>query len=376
MNIQGYCKLTWNAQPQVSMGNINDYRGKVLRVMEFGHDGSVMCVTSDGQNMGMFNKEYVAASFKCGLTPDGNILTPPEMHDMEIMVYAAKVNTRNGGYKPALKNLILGISLMLGKFDDSILWGKPMPVPPFNSGNALASLPTAHEDLYHLESTLADPTAIETIICENMERAKKYPIDEEMFNIMVTLLESKKAAEIPEKEKPQLIRLIEKRITACHSFTITDSRLTLLLAGITERPGFAVMYLWYLQYWCFYNNRKEVTLDDFVGNDIPNGTSFIFRPFSPTKIKPKTMKSNCKFKEVAHLYVGCEIKLTFQDGSCAGVTLNGANLERIQTDWHLETPKPTKVEPILRPLSDIKDDEKSEYWGLCGQDLMKDKTHE
>ncbi len=113
--------------------------------------------------------------------------------------------------------------------------------------------------------------AIEEIVCKPFEKAIRTPMSDDLTKLMIQLMFADEKFKIPEAEKPFLFNVIEKRIEYCFSFNVVDHRLILALAVITESPGTAIMYLWYLQYWCKQNGVKEVDLDLFCERIFPFG---------------------------------------------------------------------------------------------------------
>jgi hypothetical protein len=106
------------------------------------------------------------------------------------------------------------------------------------------------------------PDTIELLVCKKIEQAKCRPMSEDVTRILMKLLFNKDAIVIPEKEKPFLYLLIEKRVKHCFTYTLSNS-LILFLAILSEKPGVAVMYLWYLQYQAKKNGITEFTLRNF-----------------------------------------------------------------------------------------------------------------
>jgi len=106
------------------------------------------------------------------------------------------------------------------------------------------------------------PDEIENKVCKKIEKAKVFPMSNELASILVKLMLARESINIPEKEKPFLYSLIEKRIEYCFTYKAT-STLILFLVALSERPGTAVMYLWYLQYIAKTRNIKEFTLGIF-----------------------------------------------------------------------------------------------------------------
>ena len=65
--------------------------------------------------------------------------------------------------------------------------------------------------------------------------------------------------------------MIIKRISVQFTYTVSDDRVILLLAHVAQNPGTAVMYLWYLQYYCKKNNVKDIDLTMFCTYIFPMG---------------------------------------------------------------------------------------------------------
>lgn len=106
--------------------------------------------------------------------------------------------------------------------------------------------------------------AVEEYFCKPFSKLQKHEMDKETTGFLITLLMSKdKQKELPEKEKPFLMKLIEQRIKGCFSFDIKDTRLILFITIIAKSAGTAVMYLTYLQWCCKQKGYKEIDLEKF-----------------------------------------------------------------------------------------------------------------
>lgn len=114
------------------------------------------------------------------------------------------------------------------------------------------------------------PNSIEEIIKDFYSKGGT-EMDIELTRIFVTLIKSDKKFKLPEKDKPFLFKLIEKRIKFHFSFQINDDRLLLFLVAICQEAGTAITSLWYIQYWCFTNKVVEIDLDLFAYKIMPNG---------------------------------------------------------------------------------------------------------
>ena len=113
--------------------------------------------------------------------------------------------------------------------------------------------------------------SIEKLFCEEFDKLQRIQMDEELSEILISLLFGGSEFKIPENEKPQLFQIIEKRIKACFTYSINDDRLILFLCALTRRPGHAVMYLTYLQYWSKKHNIKNLDLETFSEKIFPVG---------------------------------------------------------------------------------------------------------
>lgn len=119
-------------------------------------------------------------------------------------------------------------------------------------------------------SETTDPTIIERELCKKMHSLQRHNMDEELTKTLMSVYMAK-GLNIPDKEKPFLFQVIEKRLKYCFTIKIEDQRLILFLCALAESPGSAIMYLWYLQYWCFINDVKELNLELFCEKIFPMG---------------------------------------------------------------------------------------------------------
>lgn len=121
-DIVGYAEIKHDAKTCKGARNPSDFIGKICRVMEFGHDGCVMVLNSQGNALAMFDSCDVYRSFKCKIFND--VITPPNMDFIEQIMYHDKVMTRKGGYNNIVKNFVIASSLHKGEFNDHVLWAK------------------------------------------------------------------------------------------------------------------------------------------------------------------------------------------------------------------------------------------------------------
>lgn len=76
---------------------------------------------------------------------------------------------------------------------------------------------------------------------------------------------------IKAEEKPFIFQVIEKRVEHCFTFKFTDERALLVISIWARSAGVAIIYLWYIQAWCFKNNIKEVDFETLGLKIFPMG---------------------------------------------------------------------------------------------------------
>jgi hypothetical protein len=113
--------------------------------------------------------------------------------------------------------------------------------------------------------------SVEELFCKRFKTLKCVPMSNDTTELLINLALSKNDISIPENKKPFLYKVIEKRISACFTFKITDIKLLLFLCDLTQTPGMAVMYLAYLQYWAKKHNTTNINLDLFCMQIFPSG---------------------------------------------------------------------------------------------------------
>lgn len=118
--IVGFAHINKNATTCKGAENPSEFIGETCAVMEFGVDDCVLVLNPKGTAMAMFDKEDVYRSFKCGFT--NGIVTPPDLDMFAQMAYVVKAQQRKGGYNSIVRNMVIEMGLMKGKFQDAFLW--------------------------------------------------------------------------------------------------------------------------------------------------------------------------------------------------------------------------------------------------------------
>lgn len=109
-----------NAAQGISAVPMERFQGKPCRVYEFARDGGVMVMDPEATGLASFDKEHVAASFRC--TMNGMVVCPPDIHTLDQMVYVGRCLARKGGYNDLLRKMVVAASLHRGTFTDGFLW--------------------------------------------------------------------------------------------------------------------------------------------------------------------------------------------------------------------------------------------------------------
>ena len=118
-------------------------------------------------------------------------------------------------------------------------------------------------------SKIEDPNAIEEVVCKAMDKLTQNGMNTELCKLLITL-SCGEIKDIPDSELPFISQLIKKRIENGHDYTI-DMKLLLFLSEISQTPGKAVMYIWYLQYKSKELGIKAWDMDNFIFKIFTNG---------------------------------------------------------------------------------------------------------
>jgi hypothetical protein len=119
----GYALIKKDATTGFSSVPIAQFTVGPVRVMEFSeHTGGIMCVNTNGDAIGTFDKIDIQTSFRC--SADQHYIYPPDINELEKMAYMMRCIERKGGYPPLLRQMVIRASLAKGKFIDAFLWQK------------------------------------------------------------------------------------------------------------------------------------------------------------------------------------------------------------------------------------------------------------
>ena len=122
MEIAGYALIDRDAKDVISPVPMENFKGKIVRVLEFNHRGDVLVIDDGATGLAMFDAEDVSRSFKCSQV--GEVVTPPDLDMLAKMSYVGMAQSRKGGYNRIVRHMVVAASLHREEFCDSVLWQK------------------------------------------------------------------------------------------------------------------------------------------------------------------------------------------------------------------------------------------------------------
>ena len=113
--------------------------------------------------------------------------------------------------------------------------------------------------------------AIEEVIYDFLKDCDRVEMSDESTEMFLKIGMMPKDMKLQTENKPYIFQIIEKRIQYCFTFKVTDERVLLAITLWAESAGVAIIYLWYIQGWCFKNNVQEVDFETFGLRIFPTG---------------------------------------------------------------------------------------------------------
>ena len=101
---------------------LSEFEGKIVRILDINDRNDVLVINAKATGIASFDACDVNKFFKC--SECGQVITEPNLNELEKMAYMSKVMTRKGGYNEIVKCLVVAASLHRGEFCDSVLWAK------------------------------------------------------------------------------------------------------------------------------------------------------------------------------------------------------------------------------------------------------------
>lgn len=120
MEVVGYCEIKKDATTCKGTEKPENYIGKLCRVMEFDQWGGVLVLNSAATGLAMFDACDVHRKFECKVA--GEYLLPPGLNPIAEMEYMHRLMTRKGGYNTIVRQMVIGASLLKGKYNDDFLF--------------------------------------------------------------------------------------------------------------------------------------------------------------------------------------------------------------------------------------------------------------
>jgi len=126
--------------------------------------------------------------------------------------------------------------------------------------------------IYMLDSSyITKENAIEEVIYDFLKYCEPVPMSDDATRAYLMIGMMPKDVKLPDEEKPFIFKIIEKRLEHHFTFKITDQRATLAISVWARSAGTAILYLWYIQAWCFKNNVKEIDFETLGMQIFPLG---------------------------------------------------------------------------------------------------------
>jgi hypothetical protein len=113
--------------------------------------------------------------------------------------------------------------------------------------------------------------AIEEVVYDFLKDCDLVEMSNDSTEMFIQIGMMPKDMKLQQAHKPHIFQIIEKRVEHCFTFKITDERVLLAISLWAESAGVAIMYLWYIQAWCFKNHVKEVDFETLGLKIFPMG---------------------------------------------------------------------------------------------------------
>ena len=153
--------------------------------------------------------------------------------------------------------------------------------------------------------------AIEEVFYNFLKDCQTEPLSENLSDSLTYLNMIPIEVKFSKEEKNFIFQIIEKRVENCFTFKFTDERAIMALCLWCESAGKAIMYLWYIQAWCFKNNKKEINLTNLWIDIFPNGLFY-----------EKDLETVWEKQKVEHSYMGSDNLI---DYGIAGLSIQFKN---------------------------------------------------
>ena len=113
--------------------------------------------------------------------------------------------------------------------------------------------------------------AIEEVVYDFLKDCELVEMSKDIAKTYLMIGLMPRHAKLSIEEKPFIFKVIEKRVENSFTFKFTDERALLVISILAETAGVAIIYLWYIQAWCFKNNVTEVDFETLGLKIFPMG---------------------------------------------------------------------------------------------------------
>lgn len=119
--IKGYAHIVNDPKTILSPIPVENFAGQVVRVLDWAIDGSgILAIDPQSTGIAQIDNHDILRSFKCEVF--SNAIIPPNLNEVEKILYYTKLMSRNGGYSDILRKMSIAIGLSKGEFDDRFLF--------------------------------------------------------------------------------------------------------------------------------------------------------------------------------------------------------------------------------------------------------------
>jgi len=113
--------------------------------------------------------------------------------------------------------------------------------------------------------------AIEEVVYDFLKDCDLVEMSQDSSEMFLEIGMMPKDMKLQVENKPLIFQILEKRIQHCFTFKVTDERVLLAITLWADSAGVAIIYLWYIQAWCFKNHVKEVDFETLGIKIFPMG---------------------------------------------------------------------------------------------------------
>lgn len=113
--------------------------------------------------------------------------------------------------------------------------------------------------------------AIEEVIYDFLKNCEMSEMSEQCEKMFLEIGMLPENIILPDVVKPLIFKMLEIRLEHCFTFKVIDERVLLVITLISKNIDVAMIYMWYIQGWCFKNNVTKIDFETLKTNIFPLG---------------------------------------------------------------------------------------------------------